>query len=198
MTIEDEKQDRPAINSRYVHDSAWELPEFAPVTILVSVGLLVLGSGISTWMSLVGQSNLPASFGWSVVTSSLRWIDPSTSTMLLISAALIWWQYGYWNSILGDVLPKVLVETHLGRLRAIAKWNIAAFTVTIASVVLLIVASILQNSYSGASINIWASTVETICMAVGTILLSLLGIVGLLRILAASHLATRDLDGLPI
>jgi hypothetical protein len=65
-------------------------------------------------------------------------------------------------------------------------------------VVLLIVASILQNSYSGASINIWASTVETICMAVGTILLSLLGIVGLLRILAASHLATRDLDELPI
>ncbi len=106
--------------------------------------------------------------------------------MLLLGAALIWWQYGYWSAKQNSELPQEVIDVHVARLRTIAKWNLAAFVVTIASVVLLILASILQNTYSGAVLQEWAGSVETICMALGTLLLSLLGVVGLQRILAAS------------
>jgi hypothetical protein len=191
---EEEPRDASAYKSTFTHDSGWELPELAPVLIIVSVGLLVIGSGISTGMSLVGQTGLPAGFGWSLVSSALRWIDPSTSTMLLLSAALIWWQYGYWSSDQSIDVSDDVVNVHIARLRTIAKWNLAAFLVTIASVILLILASILQNTDSGATITIWANSVEAICMALGTILLSLLGVVGLQRILAASRLVNHDDD----
>jgi hypothetical protein len=196
MTTEvEEPRDRQAHSNGYEHDSAWELPELAPVLIIVSVGLLVLGSGVAMAMSLVGQEGVPALFGWSVVISALRWIDPSTSTMLLISAALIWWQYGYWSSSSRGDLPEDAIEVHIARLRRIAKWNMAAFVITIASVVLLIVASILQNTAEGgAPLAVWGESVETICTAVGTILLSLLGVVGLQRILIASRVVHRDVE----
>jgi hypothetical protein len=178
----------------YIHDSSWEIPELAPVLIIVSVGLMVIGSGVSTGMSLAGQTGFPAGLGWSLVASALRWIDPSTSTMLLLSAALIWWQYGYWSSNQSVAVPDDVVDVHIARLRTITKWNLTAFLVTIASVILLILASILQNTYSGATISIWANSVGIICMALGTILLSLLGVVGLQRILAASRLIGSDDD----
>ena len=196
MTIEArDPHDQPAHHGAYVHDSGWELPELAPVAILVSVGLLVLGSAISTLMSLFGQADLTDSIGWSLVTSALRWIDPSTSTMLLISAALIWWQYGYWTSPQSSDTPEDVVASHIARLRVISKWNVVAFLVTIMSVLLLILASVLQNTYSGAPLSIWADSVGTICMALGTILLSLLGIVALQRILVASKITTHEEGG---
>lgn len=194
-TDEGKPRARPTHHSGYTHDSGWELPELAPVLIILSVGLLVVGSGISTGMSLVGQTGLSGGVGWSLVSSALRWIDPSTSTMLLLSAALIWWQYGYWSSDQSDDIAENIVDGHISRLRTIAKWNLAAFLITIASVLLLILASILQNTDSGAAITIWAYSVETICEAVGTILLSLLGVVGLQRILAAARVVNPD-DGL--
>jgi hypothetical protein len=187
VTASAEEPQRGRTPSAYIHDSGWEIPELAPVLIIVSVGLLVTGSGVSTGMSLVGQTGFPAGAGWSLVASALRWIDPSTSTMLLLSAALIWWQYGYWYSNQSAAVSDDVVDVHIARLRTITKWNLTAFLVTIASVMLLILASILQNTYSGATISIWADSVETFCMAIGTILLSLLGVVGLRRILAASR-----------
>jgi hypothetical protein len=196
MTADLQKpRDEPPQVDAFAHDTGWELPELAPALIIVSVGLLVLGSGIETGMSFVGQTGFPSGLGWALVTSALRWIDPSTSTMLLISAALIWWQYGYWTSNLRRGLPDDLVDVHVARLRTIAKWNLAAFVITIASVVLLILASILQNTYSGAVIQVWADSVETICMALGTLLLALLGVVGLQRILAASGEVNGDERG---
>ncbi len=113
--------------------------------------------------------------------------------MLLLSAALIWWQYGYWSSNQTDNIGESVVAEHITRLRSIAKWNLAAFAVTIASVILLIIASILQNTDSAASISIWANSVDTFCEAVGTILLSLLGVVGLQRILAVARVSD-DVD----
>jgi hypothetical protein len=174
-------------NSGFSHTSAWELQELAPVLIIVFVGLLVFGSAISTWMYFADQMGVPGYVGWSLVSSALRWISPSTSTMLLLSAALIWWQYGYWNSEHVSDLSDEMVSVHVARLRTISKWNLAAFSVTIASAFLLILSSILQNSYSGANLSIWANSVDTLCEAVGTILLSLLGIVALRRVLAASR-----------
>jgi hypothetical protein len=112
--------------------------------------------------------------------------------MLLLSAALIWWQYGYWSSSQSDNIAESIVEEHISRLRTIAKWNLAAFVITIASVILLIIASILQNTGSGASVSIWAYSVETLCEAIGTILLSLLGVVGLHRILDAARVVNSD------
>jgi Zn-dependent protease len=190
----EEPENIPARKSEYQHDSGWELPELAPVLIIVSVGLLVIGSGISTGMSLVGQSGFQGGLGWSLVASALRWIDPSTSTLLLLAAALIWWQYGYWASNQSVGQTDEVVNVHIARLRTVAKWNLAAFLITIASVILLILASILQNTYSGATISIWADSVGTICMALGTILLSLLGVVALQRIVAASRLVDPDDD----
>jgi hypothetical protein len=187
--------ENPTRHGGYSHDSGWELPELAPVTIIVSVGLLVLGSGISTWMSLVGQADLSGGIGWSLVASALRWIDPATTTMLLLSAALLWWQYGYWTSGQRIGVSEPIVIDHVSRLRMIAKWNLAAFLVTVVSVLLLIVASILQNTGSGANLAIWANSIDTICEAVGTILLSLLGLVGLMRILTAAR--TPDSSELP-
>jgi hypothetical protein len=195
-TNEETPRERPPYRSAYAHDSGWELPELAPVLILVSVGLLVAGSGIATGMSLAGQSDLTGGVGWSLVASALRWIDPSTSTMLLLSAALIWWQYGYWNSSQSDDVSPNIVDEHLIRLRTIARWNLAAFVVTIASVILLIVASILQNT--GAPIFVWANSVETFCAAIGIILLSVLGIVGLQRLLAAARPITIDTEFNPV
>lgn len=193
MTTGGEEQHvTPANSGGYTHDAAWELPELAPVLIIVSVGLLVIGSGISTWMSLLGQSGFTAGLGWSLVSSALRWVDPSTSTMLLLSAALIWCQYGYWSSDARIKLSDTVVSAHTQRLRTIAKWNFAAFIVTIASVLLLVVASILQNTESGAQLAIWANSVETFCEAAGTIALSLLGVVALQRILGASRTDDRD------
>ena len=188
----DEPPNDSSRKSAFAHDSGWELPELAPVLIIVSVGLLVIGSAVSTGMSLAGQSGFPAGFGWSLVSSVLRWVDPSTSTMLLLSAALIWWQYGYWSSIQSGDLSDDVIDVHIERLRTIAKWNLASFVVTIASVLLLILASILQNTDSGAPLEVWANSVETICMALGTILLSLLGVVGLQRILAASRVGIGE------
>jgi hypothetical protein len=173
----------------YSHDFGWELPELAPVTIIVSVGLLVVGSGISTWMSLVGQTDLSGGLGWSLVASALRWVDPATTTMLLLSAALLWWQYGYWTSDQRTDVSESIVIDHVSRIRTIAKWNMAAFIVTVVSVLLLIIASVLQNTGSGATLAIWANSVDTICEAVGTILLSLLGLAGLLRILVAARVS---------
>ena len=184
--VEEPRNER-SNESGYTHDSSWEIPELAPVFIIVSVGLLVIGSGIATGMSFVGQTGFPSGLGWALVSSALRWVDPSTSTMLLLSAALIWWQYGYWSASQNSELSDEVVDAHITRLRTIAKWNLAAFVVTIASVILLVLASILQNTYSGAVIQVWADSVETICMALGTILLSLLGVVGLQRILSASR-----------
>lgn len=184
----------PTRSSEYQHDSGWELPELAPVLIIVSIGLLVIGSGVSTGLSLSGQADFQAGFGWSVVSSALRWINPSTSTMLLLSAALIWWQYGYWTSNQSAGQDDEVVNVHIARLRTIAKWNLAAFLITVASVILLVLASILQNSYSGATISIWADSVGTICMALGTILLSLLGMVALQRIVVAARSVDSD-DG---
>jgi hypothetical protein len=192
ITNEETPRERPTHHGAYAHDSGWEIPELAPVVIILSVGLLVVGSGISTGMSLVGQTGLAGGVGWSLVSSALRWIDPSTSTMLLLSAALIWWQYGYWSSSQSDNIAKSIVDEHISRLRTIAKWNLAAFVITIASVILLIVASILQNTGSGASVSIWAYSVETLCEAIGTILLSLLGVVGLHRILDAARVVNSD------
>jgi hypothetical protein len=184
---EEEARVRATHHSAYEHDSGWELPELAPVLIILSVALLVAGSGISTGMSLIGQSDLTGGAGWTLVSSALRWVDPSTSTMLLLSAALIWWQYGYWNSSQSDNIAEGIVDEHISRLRTIAKWNLAAFIITLASVILLILASILQNTYQGSSISIWAYSVETFCEAIGIILLSLLGVVGLQRILASAR-----------
>lgn len=107
--------------------------------------------------------------------------------MLLLSSALLWWQYGYWTSDQRVGISESIVIDHVSRLRTIAKWNLAAFLVTVVSVLLLIIASILQNTGSGANLAIWANSVDTICEAVGTILLSLLGLVGLIRILAAAR-----------
>lgn len=193
MPNHDSARDLPAHRNAYAHGPGWELPELAPVMIIVSVGLLIAGSGISTGMSLVGQTGLAGGVGWLLVSSALRWIDPSTSTMLLLSAALIWWQYGYWSSNQTDNIGESVVAEHITRLRSIAKWNLAAFAVTIASVILLIIASILQNTDSAASISIWANSVDTFCEAVGTILLSLLGVVGLQRILAVARVSD-DVD----
>jgi len=186
-TDTDEPSDANVLRDGYSHESSWELPELAPVFIIISVGLLVLGSGISTAMVLAGQSGITSLLGWTLVTSALRWIDPSTSTMLLISAALIWWQYGSWQSTERGGISNDIVDVHIARLRTIAKWNLAAFVVTIVSVVLLILASIMQNTYSGSVLSTWDDAVQTICMALGTMLLSLLGVVGLQRILAASR-----------
>jgi hypothetical protein len=105
----------------YTHDAGWELPELAPALIIASVGLLVAGSGVSTWMSLRGQPEYGAGVKWALVSSALRWVDPSTSTMLLLSAALIWWQYGYWSSSARGGLPDDVVGAHASRLRTIAK-----------------------------------------------------------------------------
>lgn len=182
----DEPPDCPASGSGYTHDSAWELPELAPVFIIVSVGLLVLGTAISIAMSLVGQTGLTATVGWTFVYSALRWIDPSTSTMLLLSAALVWWQYGYWLSNQSVNFSRDIVEAHIGRLRTIAKWNLAAFFVTIACVIVLILSSILQNSFSSTPAAVWGYSIATICMALGIVLLSLLGVVGLRRVLDAA------------
>jgi hypothetical protein len=187
ISDDDISRHRPTHHDAYEHDSGWELPELAPVLIIVSVGLLVVGSGIATGMSLVGQSDLTAVVGWTLVSGALRWVDPSTSTMLLLSAALIWWQYGYWNSRQSDNVSEDIVDEHLSRLRAIAKWNLAAFIIIIASVVLLIVASILQNTYGGSPLVVWSYSVQTFCESIGIILLSLLGVVALQRILAASR-----------
>lgn len=183
----EEPKDVVAGGGGYAHDSGWDLPELAPVFIIVSVGLLVVGSGISTGMSLVGQTGLSAGVGWSLVSSALRWIDPSTSTMLLLSAALIWWQYGYWSSDKRVDLSAAVIDAHIARLRSIAKWNLAAFLVTIASLIVLILASVLQNTYSHSPAPVWGYAVATICMALGTIFLALLGVVGLRRILTAGQ-----------
>jgi len=115
--------------------------------------------------------------------------------MLLLSAALIWWQYGYWTSNPTDDVSEEIIDVHISRLRTIAKWNLAAFVVTIASVILLILASILQNIDSRAPLEVWGYSVETICMALGTILLSVLGVVGLRRIIAASRVMGDDDNG---
>ena len=176
----------PTLRGAFDHDSSWELPELAPVLIIISVALLVLGSGVATAMLFSGQSGFGSGIGWALITSALRWIDPSTSTMLLLAAALIWWQYGYWSTRNSD-LPDEVIDVHIARLRTIAKWNLATFVVTIASVVLLIFSSIFQNTNSGAQLAQWAGSVETICTAVGTLLLSFLGVVALLRILVASR-----------
>jgi hypothetical protein len=112
--------------------------------------------------------------------------------MLLLSAALIWWQYGYWISNQSENIAEDIVDEHISRLRAIAKWNLAAFVVIIASVILLIAASILQNTYAGSPIVIWSYSVETFCESTGIIILSLLGVVGLQRILAAGSAATSE------
>jgi hypothetical protein len=152
-------RNEPSHKGAYSHDSSWELPELAPVLIIVSVGLLVVGSGVATGISFVGQTGFPSGLGWVLVSSALRWIDPSTSTMLLLGAALIWWQYGYWSAKQNSELPQEVIDVHVARLRTIAKWNLAAFVVTIASVVLLILASILQNTYSGAVLQEWAGSV---------------------------------------
>jgi len=178
---------QPSPHGAYAHDSSWELPELAPVFIIISVGLLVIGSGAATALSLFDQTGFSSGLGWALVTSALQWVDPSTSTMLLLSAALIWWQYGYWRSQQDSALLSEVVVVHVIRFRRIAKWNLAAFVVTIASVLLLILASILQNTYSGAVFQEWASSIGAICTGLGTLLLSLLGVVGLRRILVASH-----------
>jgi hypothetical protein len=185
-TNEEESHGRPRQHDAYAHDSGWELPELAPALIIVSVGLLVAGSVISTGMSLIGQSGVTAVVGWTLVSGALRWIDPSTSTMLLLSAALVWWQYGYWNSSQSDNVAEDIVDEHISRLRTIAKWNLVAFVIVIASVMLLIVASILQNTYAGSPLLIWSYSVETFCESIGIILLSVLGVVALQRILAAA------------
>jgi cytochrome c oxidase assembly factor CtaG len=185
-TDEDATSDETIPHGAYAHDSSWELPELAPVVILISVGLLVLGSGAATAVSLSNQGDFSSGIGWALVTSALRWVDPSTSTMLLIAAALIWWQYGYWRSKQPDMSDEV-VDAHIARLRSIAKWNLAAFIITIVSVALLILTSILQNTYSGAVFQEWANSIQTISSALGTLLLSLLGVVGLRRILVASR-----------
>jgi hypothetical protein len=186
-----QSHDDQAQVAEYAHDAAWELPEVAPVLIIISVGLLVLGSGVSAGMSLAGQTGVPFGLGtgidWGLVTSALRWVDPATSTMLLLAAALLWWQYGYWSSGQRVDVADDVRHVHIARLRAIAKWNLVAFVVTIASVIFLILSSVLQNTYSSAPISVWAYSVETFCMALGAILLSLLGVVGLNRILVASR-----------
>ena len=76
----------------------------------------------------------------------------------------------------------------------IAKWNLAAFIFTIVSVAVLILTSILQNTYSGAVFQEWANSIQMISSALGTLLLSLLGVVGLRRILAASREFLSDDD----
>jgi hypothetical protein len=182
-----EPGNEPSPSGPYTHDSSWELPELAPVLILVSVGLLVIGSAAATAVSLSDQGAFSSGLGWTLVTAALRWVDPSTSTMLLLSAALIWWQYGYWTSRKDPGPTNDVVDVHVARLRSIAKWNLAAFVVTNVSVVLLIIGSILQNTYSGAVFQEWANSIETICSALGTLLLALLGLVGLRRVLVASR-----------
>jgi hypothetical protein len=195
MTISaDSSVNETSPGGAYGHDASWELPELAPVVILISVGLLVIGSGAATAVSLSDQSDFSSGLGWALVTSALRWVDPSTSTMLLIAAALLWWQYGYWRSKQSSELSDNVVDAHIARLRSIAKWNLAAFVVTIASVILLIISAILQNAYSGAVFQEWANSIQTISSGLGTLLLSLLGVVGLRRILVASREFLGDDD----
>jgi hypothetical protein len=177
----------------FSHDAGWELPELAPVLMIVSVGLIVLGSAVGAVMLFAGQSGYGDGVGWALISSALRWVDLSTSTMLLFSAALIWWQYGYWTSKLDANVAEEVIDEHIARLRTIAQWNLGVFVVTIASALLLILSSILQNTYSGDVIQLWGISVETICMALGTLLLSVFGVVGLRRILVASRVDDAEL-----
>ncbi|HEY5092419.1 MAG TPA: hypothetical protein VII60_04070 [Acidimicrobiales bacterium] len=183
----DAPSNEPASRGDSGHDSGWELPELAPVFIIISVGLLAIGAGVATALSLSGQAGFSSGLDWALVTSALQWVDPSTSTMLLLSAALIWWQYGTWSSRQDSALSNEVADVHVARLRSIAKWNLAAFVVTIASVILLIVAAILQHAFSGDGLQEWAGSIQAICTGLGTLLLSLLGVVGLRRILVASR-----------
>jgi hypothetical protein len=181
------------IGGAFSHDAGWELPELAPVLMIVSVGLIVLGSAVGAVMLFAGQSGYGDGVGWALISSALRWVDPSTSTMLLLSAALIWWQYGYWTSTVDANVAEEVIDEHIARLRTIAQWNLGVFVVTIASALLLILSSILQNTYSGDVIQLWGISVETICMALGTLLLSVFGVVGLRRILVASRVDDAEL-----
>jgi hypothetical protein len=168
-------------------DAGWELPELAPVALIVCVGLIVIGSAAESVMLLVGEPGSSSGLGWNLFTSSLRSIGPSTALMLLIATALLWWQYGYWSTMADSEVADDVIDVHVARLRTIAKWNLVSFIITMVVMIVLIVGSFLQNTYPGVALQEWAVSVETICASVGTLVLSLLGVVGLRRILAASR-----------
>ncbi len=176
-------------------DAAWELPELAIVSILVSIGLLTLG-GVLFGISQASALNDPG-FGtpllWIGVQVAVRWLDPATTALLLGALAICWWQYGEWT--IGDQPANAhATVAHVRRLRVLSRWLEIAFVVAIVAATLSVVAGIIVNaSNSGLRAYDWGNDIYTFCSSLAVVVIAGLGLVAGRRVERAAlvHLARR-------
>jgi hypothetical protein len=175
-------------------DAGWELPEIAPIAILVSLGFTFIGAVLFGILTLVSQEGFEGDLGWGVVEGALRWVDPTTAGMLLAALAICWWQYGQWSGDRvrqGEALAAV---AHADRVFKITKWLRGGFVISIVSVIVLVIASFGNGQFPHTTVGFWGDIVEEICDCLGVLVISGLGIVAAGRILGASGPNDRALD----
>lgn len=174
-------------------DAAWELPELAIVSILVSSGLLTLGGVIFGFFQ--ASENSDPGFGtpslWIGVQVAVRSLNLTTTAMLLGALAICWWQYGEWTNE-NHISHAEATVAHVRRLRLLAYWLEIAFVVTIVAATLGVIAGIIINaSNPGLSAYDLGNDIYTFFGSLAVFVIAGLGLVAGKRIERAAlvHLA---------
>jgi hypothetical protein len=169
-------------------DSSWQLPELAPVAILVSVGLMMLSGIIAGWLETKAEFGVAPHAGWAVVQVATRWVDPMTAALLLSALAVCWWQYSQWaKAPVGDASNSAALA-HVGRVRVLTVWLQAFFFVTIVASLANFIATVIISgaSDSGIASYVWSIDISSALYSLAVISIAAFGLIAGRRVANAA------------
>jgi hypothetical protein len=177
-------------------DASWQLPELAPVAILVSVGLMMLGGIIAGWLQTRAEFGGSPHAGWTVVQVATRWVDPAIAGLLLAALAVCWWQYGQWvRAPVSDVDPSAALA-HVGRARLLSGWLQVGFVVTIIASLSNFVATLVVSgaSDSGMASYVWGIDISGALYSLAVISIAAFGLIAGRRVrdAASTYVSTSS------
>lgn len=111
-----------------VERTAWDVPEFGAIAVLVGMGVLVVGglaSGIDTAVTAFGAPT--------AVEFGAEWAEPVLAMILLGVIGLSWWQFQAWaDADFDDANDETEATVHMDRFLKIALWAQIGLVLTIA------------------------------------------------------------------
>jgi hypothetical protein len=148
-----ENQDPIGADSTVSARSTWELLEILAVVILAAESLRVVGSAVSgiifATTAHVGPFGQQQLIGTAMV-SAANFSDGPGIVLLLLSFGLLWWRTEYWTKRVHSGAHGTPLEAiQLRRLRSLARWASALFTLAAIGALAFLVGNILVNTAGG-------------------------------------------------
>jgi len=168
--------------------STWEFLEILAAVILAAESLRVVGSTVSG--VIFATTAHPGPFGQqqligTAMVSAANFSDGPGIVLLLLSFGLLWWRTEYWTKQVGrsgspGAPPAEAIQ--LRRLRSLARWASALFTLAAAGAVSFLVGNIVVNTAGGVPTSDQWQAYASDSFSVAYLVIAVAGLVASLKL----------------